>query len=49
MARTSTGATRTPENVAREMGVVNGHILPLLGTRRLVELNREDIERFLTG
>ena len=41
-----TGALRTPENVAREMGVVNSHILPLLGTKRLADLKREDIERF---
>lgn len=41
-----TGALRTPENVAREMGVVNAHILPLLGAKRLSDLKREDIERF---
>ena len=41
-----TGEVRTPENLARDFAMIDTHILPLLGTKRLSELQRADVERF---
>ena len=41
-----TGATRTDANVAGERGRIDAHVRPLLGKKRLVELERKTIERF---
>lgn len=40
------GAPRTAQNVAGERGRISAHVLPLLGSRRLNDLTRADVERF---
>jgi len=41
-----TGAVRSAKNVAGERGRIDSHVRPLIGNKRLKELNRADIERF---
>ncbi len=41
-----TGESRTATNVAGERGRIDAHVRPQLGKRRLMELQRRDIERF---
>jgi len=41
-----TGAARSERSLAGEVGRIEAHVLPLLGSRRLADVSRADIERF---